>query len=173
MRIRTVLVLVLVLVLLTPILSSFYYTQFEGFSYQTGTTGGSVLVVMKEAYIFARVEITISPYQNVAVRSQNGTTTVMNEMVSLQFENGTTRTLSSQTTLSFLLPNSVAFTLTRVGTGGPGFSLDPSTPIAGSLLTGNDTQDLPGLLGVGGVDTFYLRINGDAQVSVSALGIPA
>jgi len=173
MKIRTMLILVLVMILIAPILSSFYFTQFEGFSYQTGTSSGSVLVVMKEDYIYARVQVTISPYQNVVLESQNGTTKEVSETVTLQFENGTTRTISSQTTLSFILPNSVVLSLTRAGVGGPGFSVDPSNPIAGSLLTGNDTQALPGLIGISGIDTFYLLINGDAQVSVAALGIPA
>ena len=171
MKIRTVLVLLLILALVLPASYSFYPTQFSGFAYQTGTSTPSVVVVLKEAYILARVEVTIDPQLNVQARLQNGTMVTLSPSASVHFENGTSRTLTSTETFSFILPNTVTFSLERVGTSGPGFSVDPSNPIAGAVLTGNDTQDVAGWQGISGIDTFYFQVTGYAQVSVTAVGV--
>lgn len=171
MKIRTVLVLLLILALVLPASYSFYSTQFSGFAYQTGKSTPSVLVILKEAYILARVEVTIDPQVGVQVKLQNGTIVTLSPSASVQFENGTTRTLTSPETFSFILPNTVTFSLERVGTSGPGFNVDPSNPIAGAVLTGNDTQDIEGWQGLGGIDTFYIQVTGYAQISVTALGV--
>jgi hypothetical protein len=171
LKVRTVLVLLLILALVLPVSFSFYSTQFSGFAYPTGESTSSVVVVLKESYVLARVQVTVDPQVGVQVRLQNGTTVTLSPSASVRFENGTTRTLTSPETFSFILPNTVTFSLERAGTSGPGFSLDPSTPIAGGVLTGNDTQDIEGWQGLSGIDTFYFQVTGYAQISVTALGM--
>jgi hypothetical protein len=171
LKIRTVLVLLLILALMLPVSYSFYSTQTSGFAYQTGVSTPSVVVVLKESYILARVQVTIDPQVGVQAKLQNGTIVTLSPSASLHFENGTTRTLTSSETFSFVLPNTVTFTLERVGTSGPGFSVDPSTPIAGGVLTGNDTQDIEAWQGLSGIDTFYFQVTGYAQISITALGV--
>lgn len=159
MKIKSLLVLLLILALLVPVLSSFYFTQFSGATYQSQSGGNSILLITKEAYIYARVQVTIVPDQGNAVP------------VTITLENGTTLTVNGTRTYSFVLPNSVTFSLVRAGTGGPGFSLTPATPIAGAVLNGNDTYGYTGYLGMVGIDAFYLQIKGFAQVSVSVMGV--
>jgi len=170
LRVRTVLILLLILALILPISYSFYPSAGYGFAFQNGTTP-SVVLVLKESYILARVQITIDPQVGVQVRSQNGTTITLSPSASVQFENDTTVILTNPETFSFVLPNTVTFSLVRAGTSGPGFNIDASNPIAGTVLTGNDTQDLGGWQGLTGIDTFYLKVTGYAQVSFTALGV--
>jgi len=170
LRIRTVLILLLILALILPISYSFYPTTAYGFVYQSGT-GPSVVLVLKESYIIARVQITIDPQVGVQARLQNGTTVTLSPSASVQFENGTTRTLTSAETFSFILPNTVTFSLVRAGTSGPGFNLDPSNPIAGAVLTGNETENIGEWHGLTGIDTFYIQVTGYAQISFTALGV--
>lgn len=171
MRIRTVLILLLILALMLPFSYSFSTTQSFGFAYQTGSTPSAV-VVLKESYIIARVQVTVDPQVGVQVRLQNGTYVTESPSATVQFENGTSRTVTSSETFSFVLPNRVIFSSVSVGTSGPdGTSLDPGNPIAVGLLTGNYTQDIEGWQGIGGIDTFYLYVSGYAQVNVAALGV--
>jgi hypothetical protein len=159
MKIRTLLVLLLILALILPLLSSFYFTQFNGDTFQTQGGVNSVLLITKEAYIYARVQVTISP--------QPGSTVP----VILTFENGTTLAVVGSHTYTFILPNSVTFSLVRAGTGGPGFSLSTATPIAGAVLNANDTYGYTGYSGMTGIDAFYIQITGFASVNVDAMGV--
>lgn len=170
MRVRTVLVLLLILALLLPVSYSFYSTQFSGFAYPTAGSTPSIVIVLKESYVLARVQITVDPQVGVQARLRNGTYVTLSPSATVQFENGTTKTLTSAETFSFVLPNTVTFSLERTATSGPGFSIDPSNPIAGAVLTGNNTQ-IGGLLGISGIDTFYLVVSGYAQITVFALGV--
>jgi hypothetical protein len=170
MKIRTVLVMLLILALILPLSYSFYSTQSFSFTYQTGSTP-SVVVVLKESYVLARVQITVDPQVGVEVQLQNGTYVTLNPSATVQFENGTTRTLTSQETFSFVLPNTETFAWENVGTTGPsGSNLDSGNPIVSGLLTGNDTQSLGFWQRTAGIDTFYVQVTGNAQVNVIALG---
>jgi hypothetical protein len=171
MKIRTVLVLLLILALILPLSYSFNSTQFSSFAYPSNGTAPSIVVVLKESYVLARVQITVDPQVGVEVKLQNGTFVTLSPSAMVQFENGTTKTITTPETFSFVLPNTVAFSWEQVGTGGPGFTVDPGNPIAGGVLTGNDTVDLAGLEGISGIDTFYLQVTGYAQIQVIAMGV--
>jgi hypothetical protein len=159
MRIRVVLVLLLIIAFILPILSSFYFTQFSGSTYQLQPGDNSILLITKQAYIYARVQVTITPQTGSSVP------------VTVTLQNGTTMTVEDTRTYTFILPNTVTLSLVRAGTSGPGFSLTAATPLAGAVLNGNDTYDYKGYLGLQGIDTFYLQIKGYAQVDVAAMGV--
>ncbi len=160
MRIRWLLVLILILVLIAPTLSLFQAPA-PSF-YQTGGSGSSVIVIAKEDYVYARVQITIQP---------NG----LNQTATVRFPNGTSTTIGGSHTETIALPNTIYYTFMDVGTGGEGYSVSGNHPLDVSFLGGqNATQFLTyndALVPAKGIHVFYLVIDGAAMVSIRVLGV--
>ncbi len=160
MRIRWLLVLILILVLIAPTLSLFQ-SPAPSF-YQTGASGSSVIVIAKEDYVYARVQITIQPNS-------------LNQSATVTFPNGTSTNIEGSRTESIVLPNTIYYTFEGVGTSGEGYSVYGNHPLDVSLLSGqNATQFLTynaALVPAKGIHVFYLVIDGEAMVSISVLGV--
>ena len=105
MKISFVLGLLLVLVVLLSSLNLFYVPSGSG---NVISGGPSMLVVVaKEDYVFARVELSIQPYL------------VGNQRMSITFPNGTVRPIIAATKIDIVLPNTLYYTLRSVSSGAP------------------------------------------------------
>jgi hypothetical protein len=168
MRVRFLLLLLLVFGLLLAVQWQFSsYTP--GTTYATSGSGTSVLVVAKENYLYARIQIVVQAYN----LSFNGTQL---QPVTLTFPNGTTVQITGTEEFNLVLPNSVYYTFTSYGAGGLGYSVSSGEPFDVGFLTGQNTtnpaSNQTSLTSVqGGIDVYQYLITGDAAVQVSGMWV--
>jgi hypothetical protein len=105
MKTKVVLGLVLLLVVLVASFNLFYVSPGSG---NVTSTGAPILVVVaKQDYFYARVELTIHPYL------------IGNQQLTLRFPNGTVQSLTTVTTVDIVLPNSIYYRFGEVSSGAP------------------------------------------------------
>src|ERR1035438_826746 len=100
MKLRGLLVLLLLLAIMLPLTTLFQSTNVPESGH--AGIGNSIVVVAKENYVYARVQIVVQPL-NVLV--QGGQI----QPAMFTFPNGTSVTVTKPTTFTIILPNEVFF----------------------------------------------------------------
>lgn len=139
-------ILAVILLLELSSFSAFY--QFGGSANVNG--GSSMLVVAKEPYASARVEIQIWPESNSSLMPQ------------VTFPNGTTRDLSAPLEFQVVLPG--AFTPGSTYGGGYGYNITPQMPVNGSVVSVTGVPQGALSFSVPGIDFYTLTVSGQAAI---------
>lgn len=165
MKLKGLLLLLLLLALLFP-LSTLFSSASVPDSQYVGI-GNSVVVVAKENYVYARVEITVQPLAN-----NTGVVVVGEplEPVILTLPNGTAIKVTKDTTYTFILPNGV-LSNPAVGAAGPGYDVSPSSPLSVQFVSGQSATYAEIGGPIPGINIIQYTLSGDYGVSVSALGV--
>jgi len=167
MKLRGLLLLLLLLAVLLPMTSAFHYASVPNFGY--AGIGSSVVVVAKEDYIYARIQIVVQPLENnTNVLIHGG----LAQTVGFTYPNGTTVTVTRPTTFTIILPNS-AFFGEAVSWETGQISIGPGNPLGISVLTGQNATafDMTKLSPPQGVEITQCSVSGDYDLSVQALGV--
>jgi len=166
MKLRGLLLLLLLLAILLP-LTTLFQSKNVPESGHAGI-GNSVVVVAKENYVFARVQIVVQPLENGTNVIVHGGQT---QPVTFTFPNGTSVMVTKPTTFTFILSNEVFFTIGSVGAGGPGYNLGPGQPLSVQVVDNQNATSNSIIGGIPGIDILQYTVSGDYQLSVSALGV--
>lgn len=162
MSLRSLLLLLLLLAVLLPLTSIFQSASFPEVGY--AGIGNSVVVVAKESYVYARVQIAVQPLQN------NTDVVVYGGQIQptrFTFPNGTSVTVTQPTTFTIILSNEVFIGQGATWATGPGYSVSPGSPLSIQVLNNQNATYNP----VSGIDMFQYTVSGDYELSVQALGV--
>jgi hypothetical protein len=166
MKLRGLLPLLLLLAILLPLTTLFQSTSVSESGH--AGIGNSVVVVAKENYVYARVQIVVQPLENGTNVIVHGGPTLP---VTFTFPNGTSVKVTKPTTFTIILSNEVFFTLGSVGAGGPGYNVGPGQPLSVEVLNDQNATSNSIIGGIPGIDILQYAVSGDYQLSVSALGV--
>jgi hypothetical protein len=162
MKLRGLLVLLLLLAIMLPLTTLFQSTNVPESGH--AGIGNSIVVVAKENYVYARVQIVVQPL-NVLV--QGGQI----QPAMFTFPNGTSVTVTKPTTFTIILPNEVFFMPSSVGAAGPGYNVDSGQPLSVQVLNDQNATSIPTIGGIPEIDVVQYTVSGDYQLSVLALGV--
>ena len=165
MRGRNLLALLLLLVMLFAV--QWQFSNFTpGTTYVTYGTGTSVLVVAKENYVYARLQIEVQAFTS----SFNGTQL---QPVTLTFPNGTRVQITGIEEFNIVLTNSVYYTFSSVGESGPGYSVSSNEPFNVGFLTGQNATNASSFAptGIQGIDVYQYVLTGAASLQVSSMWV--
>jgi hypothetical protein len=166
MRLRGLLLLLLLLAILLPLTTLFQSTNVPESGH--AGIGNSVVVVAKENYVYARVQIVVQPLENGTNVIVSGGQT---QPVTFTFPNGTSVMVTKSTTFTIILSNEVFFTLGSVSAGGPGYNVGPAQPLSVQVADNQNATSNSIIGGIPGIDILQYTVSGDYQLSVSALGV--
>jgi hypothetical protein len=166
MKLRGLLLLLLLLAILLPLTTLFQSTNVPESGH--AGIGNSVVVVARENYVYARVQIVVQPLEN-------GTNVIISggqtQPVTFTFPNGTSVIVTKPTTFTFILSNEVFFTLGSVSAGGPGYNVGPAQTLSVQVVDNQNATASSIIGGIPGIDILQYTVSGDYQLSVSALGV--
>ncbi len=164
MKLRGLLLLVLVLAVMLPVTTIFHSASVPETGY--AGIGSSRVVVAKERYVYARVQIAVQPLENNTNVVVTGGQT---RPATFTFPNGTSVTVTKPTTFTIVLSNEVYFELASWAVG-PGYSVSPSSPLSVQVL-GPTSNSSSAVNSVPGIDIFQYSVSGDYELTVQALGV--
>lgn len=165
MKLKGLLLLLLLLALLLPLTSLFTSTNIPESGY--AGIGNSVVVVAKESYVYARVQIEVQPFaNNTNVVVYGGQI----EPTRFTFPNGTSVMVKRATTFVVILINT-AFIGYTSSASGLGYSITRSTPLSVQVLSGQNSTSIPVLGNIPGIDIFQYAVSGDYELSVQVFGM--
>ncbi len=166
MNLRGLLLLLLLLALLLPLTSIFHSAAVSEAGY--AGIGNSVVVVAKENYVFARVQIVVQPLEN-------NTNVVVHggqiQPTRFTFPNGTSVTVDQPTTFTIILSNEAIIGVSASSAGGPGYNVSPDNPLSVQVLPGQNATSSSVVGAIPGIDIFQYTLSGDYELSVQALGM--
>ena len=166
MSIRSLLLLLLLLALLLPLTSIFHSASVSEAGY--AGTGNSIVVVAKESYVYARIQIVVQPLEN------NSNVVIRGGQVSpvmFTFPNGTSVAVRTSTTFTVILSNEVFLGAFTTSAGGPGYDVSPANPLSVQVLAGQNATSSSVVGGIPGIDIYQYTLSGDYELSVQALGM--
>lgn len=165
MKLRGLLLLLLLLAILIPLTSLFQSASVPEFGYSG--IGNSVVVVAKENYVYARVQITVQPFVN-------GTNLMVYgggiQPALFTFPNGTSVTVTKPTTFTIILSNE-AFIGQASSASGPGYDISPGSPLSVQVLSNQNATSNSIIGGMPGISIFQYTLSGDYELSVQAFGM--
>jgi hypothetical protein len=165
MKLKGLLLLLLLLAIMLPLTSVFHSVSVSESGYSG--IGNTVVVVAKESYVYARIQIVVQPFEN------NTNVVVYGgqiQPVTFTYPNGTSTTVTQPRTFTVILSNEVFIDELAPGAGGPGYNVSPSNPLSVQVLSGQNAASGPAL-GVSGIDMYQYTLTGDFELSVQALGV--
>lgn len=166
MKLRGLLLLLLLLAILLPLTSIFHSVGVSETGY--AGIGNLVVVVAKESYVYARVQIAVQPLEN-------NTNVVIHggqiQPVRFTFPNGTSVAVIQPTTFTIILSNEVFIGALATSAEGPGYNVSPGNPLSVQVLSGQNATYNSVVNGAPGIDTFQYTLSGDYELSVEALGV--
>jgi len=170
MKVRGLLLLVLVLAIMLLLTSIFHYETVATTGY--AGSGYTVVDVAKESYVYARVEILVQP--DILY---NATTTMccVYSRVSFTYPNGTSVTLNSPTTITVVLPNTLALGSLSPSAGGPDYYVTPASPLSVQVISRQNESSISTQRAdeapVPGIDFYQYVLKGDFELTVQAFGV--
>ncbi|MGP8125910.1 MAG: hypothetical protein ACLQEQ_08650 [Nitrososphaerales archaeon] len=162
MKLKGLLLLLLLLAVLLPLTAIFQSASVTETGY--AGIGNSVVVVAKESYVYARVQILVQPLVN------NTNVVVYGGQIQparFTFPNGTSVTVTKPTTFTIVLSNDAFIGAPATWATGPGYTVSPGSPLSVQVLSGQNatSNSIPG------IDMFHYTVSGDYELSVQALGV--
>lgn len=172
MKLRGLLLLLLLLAILLPLGSLFHSADLPEAGYVG--TGSLVVVVAKESYVYARLQIVVQPMENgpQGIPEASGAATQgLVQPTEFTFPNGTSVAVTQTTTFTIILSNN-AFIGESVSWETGQISVSPGSPLSISVLNGQNATSSSAVLGQpNGIDVFEYRVSGDYDLSAQALGV--